>query len=37
MASSPLPQHGFARINKWEWLGTVMDTPNEVSVQFGMS
>ncbi|RUP48249.1 galactose mutarotase-like domain-containing protein, partial [Jimgerdemannia flammicorona] len=31
-----LPQHGFARISKWEWLGIITETDEEISVQFGL-
>ncbi|OZJ02313.1 hypothetical protein BZG36_04450 [Bifiguratus adelaidae] len=31
-----LPQHGFARISKWEWLGVLTDSKDEVTVRFGL-
>jgi len=32
----PLPQHGFARITKWQWLGASVDNENETTVEFGL-
>ncbi|KAI8839895.1 galactose mutarotase-like domain-containing protein [Chytridium lagenaria] len=34
---SKLPQHGFARISKWKWLGTEVDNDNETVVSFGLT
>jgi len=32
-----LPQHGFARISKWEFLGKTSNSPNHVQVDLGLS
>jgi len=31
-----LPQHGFARITKWEWLGIITESDEEISIRFGL-
>jgi hypothetical protein len=33
--TATLPQHGFARISKFKWNGTLVDSKSEVSVRFG--
>ncbi|KAJ3317994.1 hypothetical protein HDU76_000989 [Blyttiomyces sp. JEL0837] len=37
VAGSALPQHGFARVSKWTFLGTESDTSSETTVSFGLS
>jgi len=32
-----LPQHGFARISKWDFLGKISNSPNHVQVDLGLS
>ncbi|KAJ3296734.1 hypothetical protein HK104_001295 [Borealophlyctis nickersoniae] len=34
--TSKLPQHGFARNSRWEWLGVAVDNASETTVQFGL-
>ncbi|KAG9304524.1 hypothetical protein G9A89_020088 [Geosiphon pyriformis] len=36
-ATAALPQHGTARISRWEWLGTSTDNESEISVRFGLT
>jgi D-hexose-6-phosphate mutarotase len=31
-----LPQHGFARVSRWTWLGITVDNPNEITCEFGL-
>ncbi|ORX93429.1 galactose mutarotase-like protein [Basidiobolus meristosporus CBS 931.73] len=35
--ASGLPQHGFARVTRWQWLGTVVGAEDEVKVRFGLN
>ncbi|RIA85433.1 galactose mutarotase-like domain-containing protein [Glomus cerebriforme] len=37
VATAALPQHGFARISKFEWIGVSVDNESEVSVRFGLN
>ena len=30
-----LPQHGFARVSKWDWVGALVENIAETTVQFG--
>jgi glucose-6-phosphate 1-epimerase len=32
----PLPQHGFARVSKWTWLGVQTENEGELTVEFGL-
>ncbi|KAJ3258265.1 hypothetical protein HK103_003746 [Boothiomyces macroporosus] len=32
----PLPQHGFARVSKWDWLGVTTENASELTVSFGL-
>ncbi|KAH6561004.1 hypothetical protein BASA50_000828 [Batrachochytrium salamandrivorans] len=31
-----LPQHGFARVSRWKWLGTEVENAVETTVRFGL-
>ena len=33
--TASLPQHGFARISRFEWAGTLVENEIEVSARFG--
>ncbi|KAI8918131.1 galactose mutarotase-like domain-containing protein [Entophlyctis helioformis] len=33
---APLPQHGFARVSRWDWIGLTVDNAAETTVQFGL-
>uniref|UniRef100_A0A1D1YKM3 glucose-6-phosphate 1-epimerase n=1 Tax=Anthurium amnicola TaxID=1678845 RepID=A0A1D1YKM3_9ARAE len=35
--TAALPQHGLARISKFEWLGVSVDNESELSVRFGLN
>ncbi|KAJ3106611.1 hypothetical protein HDU97_005976 [Phlyctochytrium planicorne] len=37
VAGSPLPQHGFARVSKWKWLGTEIENEQEIVIAFGLT
>ncbi|CAG8606105.1 18358_t:CDS:2, partial [Acaulospora morrowiae] len=35
--TAALPQHGIARVSKWEWLGISVDNDSQISVRFGLT
>ena len=37
MATSKLPQHGFARTSQWTWAGIVSETPDHISGSFKLT